>query len=716
MFPSKGVRAMARNGKSTRARPFRLAAALSVSVALTLLASSSALANVSPHGANSLETPHLFVDFWGPQWQSSYTSGGYSISQYRTYLLDFLTNLSQDPTPLSPLVQYGLQNSVGIYVSSWNDTANNPPAAPSVDNYGAEVSRAAEHFGDAGAGQNVNDIILVASPPGHDPPGFGSTLCAYHTYAQFEFGGLGPTPWIALPYQTDSTRCGTKYLNKNDSFGNGYFDGVTHAAFHEIAETISDYDGYGWWGPGGASQGEIGDACNNYFVNFGVPNTGHYYAIQPVWSNSSGGCSAGAGVATVSVTGNAGFGDQNIDTPSSFHVITVTNTFTGPYPLGGAWTLVDHTNSYSLTGNTCPVILQPAQSCQVDVRFTPSKLGTLTAQLSSDLPYNPDAVITLTGIGTVGLSAEIPVTFPVQFASTGIHGPAGVATLMVTNKQKSTLTFKPAVITGTDAADFAIAKSSCGSTGLTFGQSCTVQLRFTPATTGSLSANLTLPSSQGPLSGVIGGIATGPGAQVTGKALQDGVVTFPPSDSVKDSPSQAVTLRDNGQAALSIEKITASGAFSQASDCPKLLKPKASCTIKVRLAARHDLYQTGTLTIASNAAPSVQRIALRAGVEGSYAAADPGTVSFGTVRLGHKSSRRVELQGLESSPFKIISIRASGPFTAASKCPKILVAPQCVITVSIRPARAGRLSGVLTIVTSASDKTIRVPLSAVARK
>src|SRR6204780_1359345 len=181
---SAGERAMAGT------RGFRLASALLAGAALAALPLTAAVASVSPHGASSLQTPRVFVDFWGPEWGAGFTTGGYSSAQYQQYVVDFLHNLSTDPTPLSPLVQYGYQAGGALYSGSWEDTANDPPAEPMVDQMGAEVARAAGHFGDSGSGQDVNDIIIIAMPTQHYPAWFGSNggpFCGYFYFSQFTF-------------------------------------------------------------------------------------------------------------------------------------------------------------------------------------------------------------------------------------------------------------------------------------------------------------------------------------------------------------------------------------------------------------------------------------------------------------------------------------------------------------------------------------------------
>jgi hypothetical protein len=693
-----------------RTRACTLSGTLIVFLALVFLPFSTADANVTPHGASSLATPHLYVDFWGPQWGTGFSTGNYDSFEYAAYLINFLGSLSADPGPLNPLKQYGMQSAAGLYAGSWTDTANNPPARPTINDFGAEVSRAAEHFGDAGAGQDVNDIILVAVPTGHDPSSFpsnGGTACAYHAYSQFTFGGLGPTPWIALPFQPDSVNCFENSANLTDNIdGNGYFDGVSKLALHEIAETISDYDSYGWYQQNTA--GEVGDLCNNLVSDFGAPNFGTYFAVQPLWSNSASGCAYGT-QGTIALGGNGAFGSQQIYTAAPGQPVIATNNgdadvYTGP---GSPWVLTDSSQSYSLSGNTCPPVLLPSESCQVTVQFAPHLFGPANATLRFQSASFP-----LTGTGDLG--EVLHTNFAIRFGSIGMLGPHIIRTAVVVNEGKSVATFKPAFLSGIDAADFSVLKDGCASASLSFGGSCSLQLQFAPTGTGVRTAELVLPSSQGLLGGIAEGFGTGPVATVTHKNLQAGVLSFGQTDGLAQRPTQSVSIKDTGQAALTISRISASGPFRQANDCPKILRVGQSCTIGVQLHPRHYNWQAGTLTIAENGDPTPRTIALAGSVDGTWAATNPGSVRFGSVAVGAASRKSIQLLGLESGPFRVLSVRASGGFRITDKCPPIMTAPACTITVSIRPEKAGKFSGILTIITSAADRTVRVPLSAFA--
>jgi len=70
-------------------------------------------------------------------------------------------------------------------------------------------------------------------------------------------------------------------------------DSTMDVLSHELFETITDPDGYGWWNSFDLDLGgyEIGDECQDY--NFGYSNinlAGTPYEIQPEYSNAQHAC------------------------------------------------------------------------------------------------------------------------------------------------------------------------------------------------------------------------------------------------------------------------------------------------------------------------------------------------------------------------------------------------------------------------------------------
>jgi hypothetical protein len=701
----------------------RLLATAAAALALVGLSLTAAFGNVIHHGDGTLGAARLYLDFWGPQWSTGFSTdhGAYTSEEYQTYVEDFLNEITADQGPYSPLGQYGLTGKI-TYAGTWTDTSNSPPTEPSTDDLQTEVEAAAQHFGDDFGDQTKQDIIIIAMPSGHNPARFasnGGPACAWHNYAQYstateESTGVGNTPYIALPYQVDANNCWANVVNAtDDGFGNGYFDGVSHALFHEISETVTDYDlSTGWYD----SQGnEIGDLCQPYSSDFGQPGSGKYFAIQGVWSNADNGCNLTL-KPTTSLTGTVNFGSQTIFSPSTVHTVTATNTGDGSMTLpSDPWGTIG-SGEFSLTDNTCTTgTLAPSQSCHVKVQFAPRALGTA----SMLLVFIADEVTALKGITVTGTGSlrdlvagmNVPATFGVALMHS--HGVPRIITL--TNHSGHALTLRPAHVTGLDAADFTIARDACGEKRLPARASCSIRLLFTAQATGALRAELVVPSSAGPIAAVLYGTGHGPTAAVSGAGLFDNMLNVGTADGLGEHPSQTVTLTARGQEPLRVDEVRVTGPFTELSKCPRLLPIGHSCAIRVTLRAKAYDFQQGALTIFDNAAPARDMIRLGADVEGTWADAVPGLLDFGQIPVGVTTTLPVSLQIGEGSAFSVGAVTATGGFTVDNHCPARLEAPSCTIDVSITPSPAvggGERTGVLTIHTGAMNGTVQVSLEA----
>ncbi|GAB2723532.1 hypothetical protein GCM10010442_50930 [Kitasatospora kifunensis] len=224
------------------------------------------------NGGGPVQTaPQIYVDYWG------WTSDPAGVAPY---LNQFYSSVGASPW-LATVQQYGADSSPNLLAGTWSDPAP-VPAVPTDAQIQAEAVSAAQHFG---AAASVNTQIIVATPTGHSTAGFGSSYCGYH-------GAVAAMPSITytdLPYMPDAAgSCGAGSANGSG----GTLDGVSIVAGHEMAETITDPLSNGWRDTG--TGAEIADKCA--WVNIGDTNlSGNTFAMQPLWSNNSGGCSMGSG-------------------------------------------------------------------------------------------------------------------------------------------------------------------------------------------------------------------------------------------------------------------------------------------------------------------------------------------------------------------------------------------------------------------------------------
>jgi len=190
--------------------------------------------------------------------------------------------------------------------------------------------------------------------------------------------------------------------------------------------------------------------------------------------------------------------------------------------------------------NACVGTLAVGDSCPIDVTFTPSGTGTRTGDLLIDTNVFVDA-------RQVSLTGEGVATAPVPQFSTGsidfgavLSGNSANASVQLSNAGTSDLT-----INGFNVpAPFSVVSEDCGAS-LIPTASCTINLAFSPTSTGSFNASLVLDSN-----------AAGAPASVALSGL--GSSLFSVAGNVSGLLGTGLVLQNNGGDDL---QINADGAF-----------------------------------------------------------------------------------------------------------------------------------------------------------
>ncbi len=134
--------------------------------------------------------------------------------------------------------------------------------------------------------------------------------------------------------------------------------------------------------------------------------------------------------------------------------------------------------------------------------------------------------------------------------------------------------------------------------------------------------------------------------------LNPTTLNFPLTVVSYSSASMPVTLTNTGTANLNITSITTSAQFSQTNKCGSTLAPGAFCTIDVVFTPEHQGTQTGTLSIADNAAGSPQTVSLKG--QATFFLVSPLSINFGTVTEGTTSSPvQISIYGEDGQPEKV---------------------------------------------------------------
>jgi len=257
--------------------------------------------NMTYHGGPVSLTPTVYISWWGSQWNTGFSTGGYTSVQAQTYVTGFFGNVGgsswhQIDTQYCQGVAIGtvncgtsgqhITNPAGELAGTWVDTTSLPRRI-SQNSIANAAIRLMNHFG----GFNANAIYLVYTPSGHSMSGFGTQWCAWHDNTS---SGGHQVAYGYIPYIPNAgASCGMNFVNgTNNSYGNGYFDGFSIVAGHEFMEAETDMTpstSVAWQGPGGGSD-ENADKCawnQNGGTSANISLGGHNYAVQPIWSNNS---------------------------------------------------------------------------------------------------------------------------------------------------------------------------------------------------------------------------------------------------------------------------------------------------------------------------------------------------------------------------------------------------------------------------------------------
>ena len=263
--------------------------------------------NLQYMGGSVLRTPKAFVIFWGPEWNTGFSSGGFTNTQAKTYVDGFFTGVGGSSW-INSTTQYCQGIALGSqFCPAGSQSVSNPanqfggafvdttavPRRPTDAQVRAAAQRGASHFG-----YSADALYLVFTPHNKSISGFGTQFCAYHDNTSFNGQ---PLAYANMPYQPDAgASCGRNFLNGNNSFGNGWFDGVSIVTGHEYAEAVSDAfpsNTIAWLDTSGAENGDKcawGTGPGPESAPQNVTLGSNFFAVQSLWSNlansTTGGC------------------------------------------------------------------------------------------------------------------------------------------------------------------------------------------------------------------------------------------------------------------------------------------------------------------------------------------------------------------------------------------------------------------------------------------
>ena len=303
---------------------------------------------------------------------------------------------------------------------------------------------------------------------------------------------------------------------------------------------------------------------------------------------------SGTGVLAVTFSpASLTFSNQAINTTSVTKTITLVNN------QAVALNITSITTSGSFSAAGCSATVAAQSSCPLSVTFTPSVLGTNTGTLTvTDSANNSPQTVSLTGSGAQ------PVTFSpsgtLAFINQAVNTTSAAKTVSLTNNQSVALNFSSITATANYAA------SSCASPLAPYA-SCSINVTFTPTTTGTISGTLTVAddANTSPQTLSVSGIG------VLAVSLVPSGLQFTSQPVGSTTPPKTVVLSNNQSTALIVTSVTVTGPFA-ATTCPASIPPGGSCAISVTSTPTAVGQLSGTLTVVDSAATSPQTATLYA--------------------------------------------------------------------------------------------------------
>lgn len=451
---------------------------------------------------------------------------------------------------------------------------------------------------------------------------------------------------------------------------------------------------------------------------------------------------------------NVPFGNVVVNQQSGVTNLQISNTGTATLNFTGggnaAITLTGaNANQFALlaptAGTDCRTVatLSAGSSCNVGTRFAPTSLGLKNASVNvvDDAPGSPHTA-PLSGTGVQPGINFAPAAVP--FGNVVVGGSSAATHVHISNNGTSTLNITSIALTGADlgqfnltsAADGATPACPLGASPLAAGNTCNVDAKFAPTSTGAKNANLSVtddaPGSPHsvPLSGT--GVAPAIGFSPTAVNFSNVVVGG-------QSAVTNVQVSNTGTATLNLTSITLIGtdanqfalvAPTAGTPCNVAGGPVlagSSCNFGVQFKPTLSGAKSASVSVADDVPGSPQTVPLTGTGTASTVVFNPSSVSFSSQRVGTTSAvTHVHITNGGTATLNISSIALTGAgaaqFTLTSAAdgttPACLLgagnlAPNnmCNVDAKFGPTSTGPKSASVTVADDAAGNPHNVPLT-----
>ncbi len=315
---------------------------------------------------------------------------------------------------------------------------------------------------------------------------------------------------------------------------------------------------------------------------------------------------------------------QSVGTPSPAETVLLSNYNSTSMAISSIVTSGDFSQTNNCSKSLSAYI--PDNSvpyCSVTVTFTPSAQGSRTGSLTlTDGDSTSPQTVSLSGMGTeVSLSAAL-----LSFGTVPVGSSSTTKNVTFSNLSSSPITISSIAATG----DYS-QTNTCGGT-VAGNSSCTVTVKFTPTTPGTLYGTVAITDSDGSRSQVVNLTGVGTLVSLSPASLNFGSVIIGATSTstiTLTNKSNSTSLTITGSSVTGTQT-TIQGTYSelateefaiQSTTCGSTLAPLASCTFTIVFTPTLSGALSGQLYVYDSEADSPQSSALSG--TGQYQTANP---------------------------------------------------------------------------------------------
>lgn len=371
-------------------------------------------------------------------------------------------------------------------------------------------------------------------------------------------------------------------------------------------------------------------------------------------------------------SGIENFGEVDTGKRSAPVEITVTNRGCASLVLGTLSLEGADRKEFSITSDSCSgATIKSYANCTVKMEFIPLTVGTKNASLI--LPSNDDtatpSIINLSGTATSPDIISSPSSDQ-DFGTVAINTTSSPIYFTISNQGTSGLNISTAAINGGDASHFMAINDLCSGRTVGAGESCTLDVTFTPLSVGRKEVNLII-SSNDPdtpsYSVTLVGTGQSPLISVTPDKYDFGGVR------VGETDTGIFTITNQGNISLVINALSITGRaasrFSLLNDnCSGSTLPHSgTCTFSIRFAPTSTGAKAATAHITSNDADSSDTAVDLSGTGTlSSVKLTPPSVNFKNVLISTSSQViRVSATNTGTAPLNLGSLSLTGDGAAS---------------------------------------------------